>query len=65
MVMIKIFGVTTSARFAYDWGNDLRNSIFGVRDKPYFLCLGPGEKRVKEATMKLAKSSKAKSVLSA
>jgi hypothetical protein len=57
MLMMKILGVTTSARFSYDQGIDLRASIFGKGDRPYFLSFIPGEKRAKDAEIKLTNSN--------
>ena len=58
MLMMKIFGFTTSARFPKDENNARLASTFGARDRPYFRCLGPGEKRAKDAMIKLANSSR-------
>jgi hypothetical protein len=58
MLMMKIFGFTTSARFPKDESNAHIASTFGARDRPYFRCLGPEEKRAKDAMIKLANSNR-------
>ena len=63
ILILKIFEVTTSARFPKDENNARLASTFGARDRRYFRCLGPGEKRVKDAMTKLANSSREGSIL--
>jgi len=63
MPMIKIFGVTPSARFPKDENNARLATTFGGRDRPYFRCLGPGEKQARDAVIKLANSSREGSIL--
>src|SRR5947209_5514597 len=63
MLMMKIFGVTMLPRFPKDGDNARLVSTFGARDRPYFRCLGPGEKRAREAMIKFANSSREGSIL--
>jgi hypothetical protein len=47
-----------SACFPKDGNNARLASTLGARDRPYFRCFGPGEKRDTDATIKLANSSR-------
>jgi hypothetical protein len=50
-------------RFPKGEDNTYLVSTFGARDRPYFHCLGLGEKRAKEAMIKFANSSREGSIL--
>jgi hypothetical protein len=63
MLMMKIFGVMMLLHFLKDGDNARLVSTFGARDRPYFRCLGPGEKRAKGPMIKFANSSREGSIL--
>jgi hypothetical protein len=63
MLMMKIFGVMMLLPFLKDGDNARLVSTFGARDRPYFRCLGPGEKRAKGPMIKFANSSREGSIL--